>query len=232
MGGIPCCLGVVNSPPLNVSEPTRLTLQGTQDMTYQPTRREVVTGLSLLSLGLLAGCGNSNALPFKHGKDMSNEIVGRNFRLKDSQGNVKTLSSFRGLMPMIFFGFTQCPAICPTALARAAQIRKLMGEEGKTLQVVFITLDPERDTPEVIDAYVKAFDPTFVALSGTLEETAATAKEFGVFFEKVPLGDTYTISHTATSYVYDTRGVLRLGLSHRLSAQQCTEDLLTLMEVC
>ncbi|KPX34688.1 Sco1/SenC family protein [Pseudomonas ficuserectae] len=223
---------MVNSPPLNVSEPTRLTLQGTQDMTYQPTRREVVTGLSLLSLGLLTGCGNSNALPFKHGKDMSNEIVGRNFRLKDAQGNVKTLSSFRGLMPMIFFGFTQCPAICPTALARAAQIRKLMGEEGKTLQVVFITLDPERDTPEVIDAYVKAFDPTFVALSGTLEETAATAKEFGVFFEKVPLGDTYTISHTATSYVYDTRGVLRLGLSHRLSAQQCTEDLLTLMEVC
>ncbi|ARD12076.1 MULTISPECIES: SCO family protein [Pseudomonas] len=201
-------------------------------MTYQPTRREVVTGLSLLSLGLLTGCGNSNALPFKHGKDMSNEIVGRNFRLKDAQGNVKTLSSFRGLMPMIFFGFTQCPAICPTALARAAQIRKLMGEEGKTLQVVFITLDPERDTPEVIDAYVKAFDPTFVALSGTLEETAAAAKEFGVFFEKVPLGDTYTISHTATSYVYDTRGVLRLGLSHRLSAQQCTEDLLTLMEVC
>ncbi|EPM69802.1 Sco1/SenC family protein [Pseudomonas syringae pv. theae ICMP 3923] len=201
-------------------------------MTYRPTRREVVTGLSLLSLGLLTGCGNSNALPFKHGKDMSNEIVGRNFRLKDSRGNVKTLSSFRGLMPMIFFGFTQCPAICPTALARAAQIRKLMGEEGKTLQVVFITLDPERDTPDVIDAYVKAFDPTFVALSGTLEETVATAKEFGVFFEKVPLGDTYTISHTATSYVYDTRGVLRLGLSHRLSAPQCTEDLLTLMEVC
>ncbi|AZG86929.1 SCO family protein [Pseudomonas syringae pv. pisi str. PP1] len=201
-------------------------------MTQHLTRREVVAGLSLLSLGLLTGCGSSNALPFKHGKDMSNEIVGRNFRLKDSQGNVKTLSSFRGLMPMIFFGFTQCPAICPTALARAAQIRKLMGEEGKTLQVVFITLDPERDTPEVIDAYVKAFDPTFVALSGTLEETAATAKGFGVFFEKVPLGDTYTISHTATSYVYDTRGVLRLGLSHRLSAQQCTEDLLTLMEVC
>ncbi|MEE5070824.1 SCO family protein [Pseudomonas alliivorans] len=201
-------------------------------MTQNFTRREVVSGLSLLSLGLLAGCGNSNALPFKHGKDMSNEIVGRNFRLKDPKGEVKTLSSFRGLMPMVFFGFTQCPAICPTALARAAQIRKLMGEDGKTFQVVFITLDPERDTPEVIDAYVKAFDPTFVALSGTLEETASTAKEFGVFFEKVPLGDTYTISHTATSYVYDTRGVLRLGLSHKLSAQQCAEDLLTLMEVC
>ncbi len=201
-------------------------------MTQHLTRREVVTGLSLLSLGLLAGCGNSNALPFKHGKDMSNEIVGRNFKLKDPQGHPVTLSSFRGFMPMIFFGFTQCPAVCPTALARAAQIKKLMGSEGDSFQVVFITLDPERDTPQVIDAYVKAFDPTFVALSGSLEETAATAKEFGVFFEKVPLGDTYTISHTATSYVYDTRGVLRLGLSHKLSAQQCAEDLLTLMEVC
>jgi protein SCO1/2 len=209
-----------------------LYLQRIHFMTHNPTRREVVAGLSLLSLGLLTGCGNSNALPFKYGKDMSNEIIGRNFRLKDSQGNVKTLSSFRGFMPMIFFGFTQCPAVCPTALARAAQIRKLMGADGDSFQVVFITLDPERDTPQVIDAYVKAFDPTFVALSGTLEETAATAKEFGVFFEKVPLGDTYTISHTSTSYVYDTRGVLRLGLSHRLSAQQCTDDLLTLMEVC
>lgn len=201
-------------------------------MTRLMTRREMVAGFSLLSLGLLAGCGNSNALSFKHGKDMSNEIIGRNFKLRDSEGNATTLSSFRGFMPMIFFGFTQCPAVCPTALARAAQIKKLMGADGDSFQVVFITLDPERDTPQVIDAYVKAFDPTFVALSGTLEETAATAKEFGVFFEKVPLGDTYTISHTATSYVYDTRGVLRLGLSHKLSAQQCAEDLLTLMEVC
>ena len=135
-------------------------------------------------------------------------------------------------MPMVFFGFTQCPAVCPTALARAAQIKKLLGKDGDIFQVIFITIDPERDTPEIIDAYVKAFDPSFVALSGTLEETAATAKEFGVFYEKIPTGDTYTMSHTATSYVYDTRGVLRLGLSHSLSAQQCADDLLTVMEVC
>ncbi|RMR07336.1 Sco1/SenC protein [Pseudomonas savastanoi pv. glycinea] len=133
---------------------------------------------------------------------------------------------------MVFFGFTQCPAVCPTALARAAQIKKLMGPDGDTLQVIFITVDPERDEPQMLDAYVKAFDPSFVALYGTLEETAATAKEFGVFYEKIPSGDTYTMSHTATSYVFDTRGVLRLGLSHSLSAQQCTEDLLTVMEVC
>jgi protein SCO1/2 len=98
--------------------------------------------------------------------------------------------------------------------------------------VVFITLDPERDTPQILDAYVKAFDPSFVALYGTLEETKATAKEFDVFYEKVPAGDTYTISHTSTSYVYDSRGELRLGLSTSLTAQECTEDLLTVMEVC
>jgi len=196
------------------------------------TRRQVIGGLSLLSLGLIAGCDSSSALSFKYGKDLSNKILGRTFKLKDPQGNVKTLSSFRGYMPMIFFGFTQCPAVCPTALARAAQMKKLLGKDGDIFQVIFITIDPERDKPEIIDAYVKAFDPSFVALSGTLEETAATAKEFGVFYEKIPTGDTYTMSHTATSYVYDTRGVLRLGLSHSLSAQQCTEDLLTVMEVC
>jgi protein SCO1/2 len=98
--------------------------------------------------------------------------------------------------------------------------------------VIFITLDPERDTPKMIDAYVKQFDPSFVALSGTLEETAETAKEFGVFYEKVPLGDTYTMSHSATSFVFDSRGNLRLGLSPSLSAKQCAGDLLTVMEVC
>ena len=201
-------------------------------MTDLLTRRQVVAGISLLGLGALVGCDSSGGLSFKHGKDMSNQILGRSFKLKDPQGNEITLSSFRGSMPMVFFGFTQCPAICPTTLARAVQIKKLMGKDADFLQVIFITLDPERDTPEVLDAYVKAFDPSFVALSGTLEETAQTAKEFGVFYEKIPSGETYTLSHTATSYVYDSRGVLRLGLSHSLTAKECAEDLLTVMEVC
>ena len=196
------------------------------------TRRTVIAGLGLLGLGALAGCNNSGALDFKYGKDLSNKILGRTFKLKDPQGNVMTLSSFQGSMPMVFFGFTQCSAVCSTTLARAVQIKKLMGRDADFLQVVFISLDPERDTPEVLDAYVKAFDPSFVALSGTLEETAAVAKEFGVFYEKVPAGDTYTISHSSTSYVFDSRGVLRLGLSHSLNARECTEDLLTVMEVC
>jgi len=197
------------------------------------TRRQVLGGLGIMGLGLLAGCdGSTTALDFKYGKDLSNEIRGRTFKLTDTEGEVKTLSSFRGLMPMVFFGFTQCPSVCPTALARAAQIKKIMGEDGKTLQVIFITVDPERDTPKILDAYVKQFDPSFVALRGTPEQTLEVAKEFKVFYEKEPIGDTYTMSHTATSFVFDSRGNLRLGLSPSLSAKQCAEDLLTVMEVC
>jgi protein SCO1/2 len=195
------------------------------------SRRTLLGSLSVLGLGLLAGC-DSNRLSFKYGKDLSNKIMGRSFKLKDPQGETRMLTSYRGMMPMIFFGFTQCPAVCPTALARAVQIKRLMGRDGERLQVIFITLDPERDTPKVLDAYVKAFDPSFKALYGTLDETATTAKEFGVFYEKVPSGDTYTLSHTATSYVYDSLGILRLGLPASLSAQECAEDLLTVMEVC
>ena len=201
-------------------------------MSVDLTRRKVIAGMGLLGLGLLSGCDSRGQLSYKYGKDLSDKILGRTFKLKDTEGNTRTLSSFRGLMPMVFFGFTQCPAICPTTLARAVQAKKLMGKDGERLQVIFITLDPERDTPAVLDAYVKTFDPSFVALYGTLEETAATAKEFDVFYEKIPSGSTYTLSHTATSYVYDSRGTLRLGLSHSLTAQECAEDLLTVMEVC
>ena len=196
------------------------------------TRRHVVAGLGLLSLGLLAGCDPGSGLSYKYGKDLSNEILGRKFKLRDADGNEMMLGSFRGMMPMIFFGFTQCPAVCPTALARAAQIKKMMGPDGDRLQVVFITVDPERDKPAMLDAYVKAFDPSFQALYGTPEEIAVAAREFGIFYEKIPTGDSYTLSHTATSFVFDTRGNLRLGLSASLNAKECAEDLLTVMEVC
>lgn len=176
------------------------------------TRRKVLTGMGLLGLGLLSGCDTGPKLNFKYGKDLSNKIMGRTFKLKNTAGETVTLTSFRGLMPVVFFGFTQCPAVCPTTLARMAQAKKLMGRDGEIMQVIFITLDPERDTPEVLDAYVKAFDPSFEALYGTPEEIAVAAKEFGIFYEKIPAGDTYTLSHTATSFVFDTRSNLRLGL--------------------
>src|SRR5476651_1344890 len=195
-------------------------------------RRQVIAGMGLFGLGILSGCDSRGELSYKYGKDLSDKIMGRTFKLMDTDGEVRMLSSYRALMQRVFFRFTQWPAICPTTLARAVKIKKLMGRDGDRLQVNFITLDPERDTPQLLDAYVKTFDPSFVALYGTLEQTAATAKEFDVFYEKIPSGSTYTLSHTATSFVYDTRGVLRLGLSPSLSAKQCAEDLLTVMEVC
>ena len=159
----------------------------------------------LARLGLLSGCDNSVKLSYRYGKDLSDQILGRTFKLKDTEGNLTTLSSYRGMMPMVFFGFTQCPAVCPTALARAVQIKKLMGKDGDRLQVIFITLDPERDTPAVLDAYVKTFDPSFVALYGTLEQTAATAKEFGVFYEKIPSGSPIRF-HTQRPATFMTPG--------------------------
>lgn len=207
--------------------------QDAQLMSTLFTRRKVLTGMGLLGLGsLLGGCDYSPKLNFKYGKDLSDKIMGRTFKLKNTDGETVTLSSYRGLMPVVFFGFTQCPAVCPTTLARAAQAKKLMGRDGEIMQVVFITLDPERDTPEILDKYVKAFDPSFEALYGTPEEIAVAAKEFGIFYEKIPAGDTYTLSHTATSFVFDTRGNLRLGLQASLTAKECAEDLLTVMEVC
>ncbi|MEG2914678.1 MAG: SCO family protein, partial [Pseudomonas sp.] len=114
--------------------------------------------------------------------------------------------------------YTQCPDVCPTTLQELLEVKQALGADGDKLQAVFVSLDPERDTPEVLDAYVKAFDPSFEALYGTPEEIAVAAKEFGIFYEKIPAGDTYTLSHTATSFVFDTRSNLRLGLSVFLSA--------------
>ena len=111
-------------------------------MTALLTRRKVLAGMGVLGLGLLAGCDTRGQLSYKYGKDLSNKIMGRTFKLKNTDGETMTLSSFRGMMPMVFFGFTQCPAVCPTTLARAAKIKKLMGKDGDRLQVIFISLDP------------------------------------------------------------------------------------------
>jgi protein SCO1/2 len=201
-------------------------------MSVLVSRRKVIAGLGVLSLSLLAGCDSGGRPLYKYGKDLSDQILGRTFKLTDTDGYETSLSSFRGMMPMVIFGFTKSPSIVPTALARAVEIKKMMGKDGERFQVIFVTLDPERDTPAILDAYVKSFDPSFVALYGSPKETAATAKEFNVAYEKITSGSTYTLSHSTTSYVYDYRGTLRLGLSQSLSAQECTEDLLNLMEIC
>ncbi|MEI2457174.1 SCO family protein [Lysobacter firmicutimachus] len=185
-------------------------------------RRRILAGLACA--GLLSACGGQRPLSL-HGINLTGRDFARDFQLLDPQGRERRLAEFRGRPVLLFFGFTQCPDVCPTALTRAVQIRKLLGAQGERLQVIFVTLDPERDTPSVLDTYVRAFDPGFLGLYGDAERTARTAKDFRVVYAKVPTGASYTIDHSALSYVFDAEGALRIALRHEQSAQHCVDDI-------
>jgi len=194
-------------------------------------RRTLLTAISATLLAFtLTACGKSEAsLQDIHGIDLSEASFGDGFQLKDADGNVRTLADFKGKVVMMFFGFTQCPDVCPTSLVNAAQIKSLLGPDGDKLQVLFVTVDPERDTPEVLREYAQAFDPSFIGLYGNAEETAAVAKAYRVFYAKVPTGNSYTIEHTALTYVFDREGTLRLALRHELTPEQGAEDVRKVM---
>ena len=137
------------------------------------------------------------------------------------------LADWKGKVTVVFFGYTQCPDVCPTTMTELAAIRKSLGAEGDKLQSVFVTIDPERDTPEILKAYVANFGPGFTALRGTPEQTAATAKEFKVFFAKVPgrNGGNYTMDHSAASFVFDPAGRVRLYVPYGGDAKKFAADL-------
>ncbi len=194
-------------------------------------RRRSVLLLGAASLAM-AGCDQVKSLLGVdahrfHAIDITGAQYARNFALSDAQGRERTLADFKGKVVAIFFGFTQCPDVCPTALLELAQVKQALGAQGDRLQGVFITVDPERDTPEVLKAYVQAFDPSFVALRGSPEQTAAVAREFKVYYSKVPgkTPDSYTMDHTAGLYVFDAQGRVRLFARHGLGAQALTEDI-------
>lgn len=145
-------------------------------------------------------------------------------------GKVYTLADFKGKYVMVFFGFTQCPDVCPTALSRALEIRQKLGADADKLQVLFISIDPERDTPELLGEYMRAFDPSFLGLRTDPKNTAQTAFNYKVFYRRVPSGSSYTMDHTAISYVLDNEGRMRLGLKHQLTGDECVQDIKTLMK--
>lgn len=188
------------------------------------SRRQLLlagAGLGALSL---AGCDDVLPASF-HGIDISGAKYAQDFRLTDPDGKERTIADFKGQVVMLFFGFTQCPDVCPTALVRAAEIKRMLGDDGRRFQVIFVTVDPERDLPVVLKAYTEAFDPSFLGLYGDLERTSETAKAFKAYYKKVPTGASYTMDHSAFSYVFDAQGRNRLVLRHEQSAQECTEDL-------
>lgn len=190
--------------------------------------RFVAVLLALAATAFLAGC--SPSAPVFSNTDITGANFGHGFELLDPDGRPRTLADFRGQAVMVFFGFTQCPDVCPTALLRAAEVRKLLKEDAGKLKVIFITLDPERDSPELLKAYTAAFDADFLALYSTLEGTKKVADEFRIFYRKVPTGASYTMDHTATSYVFDPQGRLRLAVSHQSPAEAIADDLRRLIQ--
>ncbi|MET3497817.1 protein SCO1/2 [Variovorax boronicumulans] len=191
-------------------------------------RHLLIAGGSLAALSL-AAC--DKVLPVRYnGIDLTGANYAQDFRLTDADGHERTLADFKGKAVMLFFGFTQCPDVCPTALVRAAEIRRMLGADGERLQVVFVTVDPERDLPVVLKAYTQAFDPSFIGLYGDLKTTSETAKAFKVFYKKVPTGSSYTMDHSTFSYVFDPAGKIRLVLRHEQSAQECADDLRKILQ--
>lgn len=176
----------------------------------------------------LAGCERSQ--PSYQAIDLTGADFGRTFALQDPDGRTRTLDEFKGRYVMLFFGFTQCPDVCPTALARAAEVRRLLGSDAGKLQVLLITVDPERDTAEVLRSYTAAFDPGFIALRGDAQATEAVAREFKIHYAKVPTDNSYTMDHTALTYILDPESRLRLAIRHEQTPQEVAQDLRTLMK--
>jgi len=178
--------------------------------------------ITICSLALLAGC---DSRPQFRSVDITGVDYGKTLALTDHNGKPRMLEEFRGKAVVVFFGFTQCPDVCPTTLADVAGALKKLGPDAARVQVLFVTVDPERDTPQLLAQYVAAFDPGFIALRGDLPATQAAAKEFKIFFEKRKTGGGYTIDHSAQSYVLDGQGRLRLLVRHDRIAQDLADDL-------
>jgi protein SCO1 len=199
-----------------------------------PLRRSMLLACASACLLAIAACdrgtSSSAALSFK-GIDITGAEYARTLSLPDPDGKPRDLAEFRGKVVVVFFGYTQCPDVCPATMAELAQIKKALGKDGERVQGIFVSVDPDRDTPEILKAYMASFDNSFVALRGTAEQTKAAAKEFKVFYGKVP-GKTegsYTVDHTAGSFVFDTAGKVRLFARYGSGAEALTADLKTLL---
>ncbi len=184
-----------------------------------------MTRLLLLALALLlVGCDTQ---PQFGNTDISAAGYATDFALTDHTGKPRTMADFRGKAVVIFFGYTQCPDVCPTTMTGMAEAMKQLGEDASKVQVLFVTVDPERDTPQLLAQYVPVFNPSFLGLYADAQTIARTAQEFRIFYKKQPgsTPTTYTVDHTAGSYVYDPQGRLRLYIKHGEKPEVIAKDL-------
>ena len=197
-------------------------------------KRQLLGTLGLAGVAALVGvplAGCTEAKPSFHAVDITGAEYAKDFSLNDADGKLRTLADFKGKAVVLFFGYVQCPDVCPTTMTEMAQVKQQLGADGSKLQVLFVTVDPARDTPEVLKAYMGAFDPSFVALIPTPEQLAAVAKDFKVYYKKVD-GKTptsYAMDHSAASYIYDPQGRLRLYARYGAGVPAMVSDLKTLL---
>lgn len=194
-----------------------------------------IANYALLTLTLVIFVGISacseQKIAFK-GIDITGAEYSRNFALTDHNGQLRTIADFKDKIPVVFFGFTQCPDVCPTAMAELVEVKKKLGAQGHLVQGIFVTIDPERDTAPVLKAYMGNFDPSFLALRGDAAQTAAVAKEFKIFYKKVE-GKTptsYTMDHSAGSYTFDAAGKVRIYNRYGTGAQAIADDIAVLLK--
>lgn len=184
--------------------------------------------LLLLAASLLTACSP----PAKfNATELSGIDWGKDFALTDHNGTPRRLADFKGRAVLVFFGYTQCPDVCPTTMSNMRELMTTLGPEAGRVQVLFVTVDPERDTPQLLAQYVPAFHPSFLGLYGDAAATAATAREFKIFYNKQP-GSTpgsYTVDHTAGNYLFDPRGRLRLYVRHGETPERMAQDIKRLL---
>jgi len=168
------------------------------------------TPAALFALATLGGCGENK--PAFNAVDITGADYARDFALADHNGQLRHLSDFAGKVVLVFFGYTQCPDVCPTTMSDLAEVKKQLGADGARLQVLFVTVDPERDTPSVLKNYMVNFDPTFLALCPTPAQLVDVARDFKVYYKKVEgsAPGSYSMDHSAGSYIYDPQGHVRL----------------------
>jgi len=193
--------------------------------------KRVLVLLSFLLLGAaLAGCDPRAPEARFQLTDVTGAPFGKALALTDHNGKARTLDDFKGKVVVIFFGFLNCPDVCPTTLAELGQVAKALGPDAARLQVLFVTVDPERDTPEVMRQYVTSFHPDFLGLRGDAPATAQAAKEFKIFYQKQPpSGASYSVDHSAGTYILDPQGRLRLYAQYGTSADAFLKDIRLLL---
>jgi protein SCO1/2 len=193
-------------------------------------KRQLLGGLGWVALLALGACGQDK--PAFKGVDITGADYAQGWELADHNGQVRTLKDFAGKAVIVFFGYTQCPDVCPTSMQELAEVKRLLGSEGERLQGVFITVDPERDTAELLKAYMANFDPGFVALRPTPEQLPKVAKDFKIYYKKVDgrTPTSYTMDHSAGSFTFDPQGRVRLYNRYGSGAAALAEDVKILLK--